>query len=337
MLFVFLWWCCCILSISINSQCVNTQSYWLSNVDKWPPYMINTTYFIPSQNLTMCGSTFLSIMQVEPLRMTIKENMYWVSAFHQYCISQLNLIKLFMDNAGNNTVDSSSSSSLLTELTNGLMVLGDSLSRYCSTMDQYALSVDNNKLYYYAEMLHLFSTGALGGVGLCKESMNITKESSLYYNHNPDVIIIPFINVTNMETSNIDTYNETYNFSSPYLPRSIFYKKLTYSLLEDAYRIRVFLLSAAIILFLIVLIEFAIILFMRERNRNLLLNKPIKQEYMVPSTSTNDIRSLNSNPLMNRKKENEDINIIPIDMDDIELSTDSDSDDNNNNDENRNI
>jgi hypothetical protein len=239
-------------------------------------------------SLMMCGSKFIDIMKVEPLRMSAQENMYWVSSFHQYCTAQLNRAKLLVDMVKLNISSSITNDPMFYELNNAIFMLGTSLERYCGSLSEYKMVVLESgiKHYYFTEMLHLFNMGALGSLHLCKESLNMTQESSLYYKHNPDLIIIPFINTTK------DGGGENSTNTVGYLTRM---KVVTFSLLSDEYRYRLVSGCLLVISCVIITLLIVVIAMIRDKKREVHWSRStspssLESENMMPSSSSSELK-----------------------------------------------
>lgn len=230
--------------------------YWLNNRGEWPSVMLSQDMgSVSMRDLQMCNTSYESIMLIETLKLTHRQNMLWVASFHQYCTAQLNKIKLVNDLViGIHTETLNNTENTLYQLENALITMGDTLERYCQNMSDFQ-HVNDFTIYYYMEMLHLFNTGSFRGVTTCNLSSNQIEQSSLYYKHLPDLIIIPFLNTTMIENETTTTVNST----------SIIDRIKMYSLLDDRYRITMFLtVTDAFAYFLIIPVLLYIILFMKD-------------------------------------------------------------------------
>jgi hypothetical protein len=277
-----------------SSPCIYPQHYWLNHDNEWSSIV---------KGRSICDTPYPQLMSIDSLELVNADNMYWLTSFHQYCIALLNVanISVSIQNAS-----SSSSSSLpsYTLLNNGLLSMGDSLERHCNNMS--AFQMTNNQI---AQMIFLFNNGGL--IPLCNMTMTTAAySSSLYYRHNPDLIIIPIINTSYSplppppphHTENSSLNNET--ALSTIIKSSIIARLIYYSLLDDEYRVRVSLLILVLVAYCGVIPLLAlIIMFIQSHKRDFAVFNPthIHQENMVvvvgmknpnvgyPSSSDNEI------------------------------------------------
>lgn len=129
-----------------------------------------------------------------------------------------------------------------------LMWLGDSLERVCSNLSEWPL---DSSAFYALETLRRYNTGNT----TCSDEDVVNMTEALYYIHTADMIIIP-ANLT-LATN----------------------KTLAYSLLDDEYRYRQFLLSGAVVgcLVAIPVLTIIIILLLDRRRRYYATKKSTKR------------------------------------------------------------
>lgn len=298
---------------TINSQstplCVHTQMHWLKSLKDWPSIMtLENEDGLNMRDVRMCNTTYESMMQIESLKLVRRENMLWLSTFHQYCTAQLNKLKLVNDmiigmhsGASNNATTAA-----LFQLDNAINIVGDTLERYCQDMASFQQTNDF-MLYYYMEALHLFNTGGIQGLPTCNTSSNRIEASSLYYKQLPDLIIIPFIRSNDP--------NETMEMMTGNHSQSIIDRLLMYSLLDDNYRARAFLLSSCIISYCVIIPALiAVIYFMRDSRRKLLTTLPVNT--LLKKGEVEEEEERPSNPLYDKSDTEIELSHV-INRDDI--------------------
>jgi hypothetical protein len=275
---------CVVVNGEEEELCVHSQMHWLNHMEEWPTVFLSKGNNVSMRDLQICNTSYESIMRIEALKLTHSENMLWVSSFHQYCTAQLNQVKMINDmvisvhNHGSNTIN----------ITNAISVVGDTLERFCQNMSGFQYLSDVT-LYYYMEMLHAFNTGAFQGLHACNQTSNQINQSSLYYRHLPDLIIIPLT-----RSPSDGEGNETYSNAT-----SIIDKLIMYSLLDDTYRARTFLIvTDTFAYFVLIPSLIAIILFTRDSKRRFITTTRMDISDGEESQSTNMTSSnVGMNPL----------------------------------------
>lgn len=200
-----------------TSACVQGQAYWASNTSVWPYY----------NNATLCGASWRDLLRVQCVKMALPVNAPWVLVFHQYASAALNLASL-------GASDIINYSSTVATINATLLYVSDSLERACEANISTWWSQEQVPLYQALATLRLFNAGA-SGPGACGVPATLTPQSPFYSVITPDLILIPYDSQPNAPSDGNATG----------IPTSV--TVVTYSLLDDEYRYRAFLIATSVI------------------------------------------------------------------------------------------
>ncbi len=150
-------------------DCVHTQVYWRDASQQTQQLnSSNVTTTIPT-DLTMCGLSWLSLMQREVGRTAIPANVYWIAAFHTYAPVAL----------------APPSPATSEDVTRALLIVRDSLTRACTNVSGWPGTDDRTVIYDALDTLYLYAT-----LNACLDS-TATALAAYYPVTTPDLIIVP--------------------------------------------------------------------------------------------------------------------------------------------------
>ena len=240
--------------------CTYTQAYWSNTSISWPEKL---SY---SNVVLMCGISWRTLMSIDPVKMAIPSNMYWIITFHQYATIRVNIENI------EEKQQSPFDITVFDNLTQSISFIGDSIERSCNNISGWPLydDDDRNLIYNALNILRDFNTGIIGP-GSCIEEFhpNINETtlytffsdissttSPFYYYNTPDLIVIP-----------ADSSFENNN-------------TIIYSLLKNEYKFRQFTLSSSIIAcFILIPILSCTIACIANRRRKFFLAKKNKKNF----------------------------------------------------------
>ena len=235
-------------------------------------------------------------MQINTIKMTILQNMYWVTSFHQLCTSMLNMNNLTTtsqvnstnssSNGGNNTIYNATDSN--PEVIQAISFFMDNIGSYCDSISSWGNDQNREYINQLQWILINFNSG-ISGPSLCSDSYKTTgtsspvnsdgqssPTSSFYYYESPDLIIIPQFTVQpTPPSSNTSTPG---NITSPPTSMNILNGgRVLFSLLENTYLFRTFSIVAILLAYgLIIPILFSIMLCSRNRKKSWMCCNPSK-------------------------------------------------------------
>jgi hypothetical protein len=151
---------------------------------------------------TLCGSAWVLLLKSDAARLVVPENQLWLLAAQQYITASLNLQAIAT------TVND-------TTIQEGLLVMGDSLTRVCGNVSQWSLQGGSppGQLQDLLSLLLSFNHGQLGVPACSDEFVDVVPNMATFYYYNGDDVIAirdPVTNQTQRNSLVSGLYNTQY-------------------------------------------------------------------------------------------------------------------------------
>jgi hypothetical protein len=229
-----------LIIMKINTQqrgCVYSQIYWKNNIT-WPSSLLNNT---------ICNISWIDIMNIDPLKIAIYDNINWVLYFQQVNTALLNSINI---NNNSNITDSPI-------IGNSIIFILNELELYCNNISNFLNNNYQNRLSNEIEFIYFYNLG-LKGPPRCQEEDD--NQNYTIMEEDPFIYINSSYYINDFNNNSITINNDDY-------------------VINNVYKIQLILIiSIFVLIFIVIPVLIIYIILISNPNRQYFIFNPLSNE-----------------------------------------------------------